>query len=218
MGQGRLQLSIARDNGLPEDTVTNTWYVTDQVSSSFGTVSAEPCSDALLTFYVNMQSWFASILTGTLSVKAYDMSDTEPRAPVWEDTASWSPGSTSLPAELACCLSFRGASVSGEPMARRRGRVYLGPLSEGALGTVSTSDRPVSSSLFAAVDTHYATMVTAWGAVGSGYEHCVYSPTTDASQTITASCIPVELAWMDNAWDVQRRRGAKATSRTTVWP
>jgi hypothetical protein len=45
-------------------------------------------------------------------------------------------------------------------------------------------------------------------ALGTGYDWCVYSPTSNM-------LFPISQIWVDDAWDTQRRRGVKATTRTT---
>ena len=68
----------------------------------------------------------------------YDLSDPLPRqfytlpldVTVVTDT-------TNIPPEVAIVLSFQALAVSGEPQARKRGRIYLGGISESAISTSS---------------------------------------------------------------------------------
>lgn len=140
-------------------------------------------------------------------------------------TASWTIGIddnfTVQPAEVAAVLTFHGdltdipqTAVNPtpppaviRPAARRRGRIYLGPLhaSAGAAGgpnadlLVSTAFQDVV--LAAATELENTNVNLQW-VVASDTAGEVYQ---------------VVGGWMDNAFDTQRRRGSAATVRT-LWP
>lgn len=113
------------------------------------------------------------------------------------------PISTPLPREAAICVSFRS---DGLPAARNRGRMFIGPLNAEAvdnqLGTARVAAGAVSGATeglkrfclrLLAIDAHL----------------CVWSRTA-------ASVSRVTQGWCDNEFDTQRRRGLRATQRTTV--
>lgn len=214
----RVQVKIPRDNGITADIVTNTWYFRHDADSAVDTSNATDLVNALEGFYDDMNSWFSSVLASPIDFFVFDMADTEPRVPVLSEGMVWTPPSAaSLPAELAICLSFKAAASSGQNPARRRGRVYLGPLAYAASATSeSGGDYRVASAFLSAIDNFYIDMTTA--AVADGWTHCVYSPTTHNESSLALSFFEVTTAWVDNAFDIQRRRGSRATSRVTFSP
>jgi hypothetical protein len=98
------------------------------------------------------------------------------------------------------CVSFHGEYVSGEPQARRRGRVYVPWMQASS----NVDGRPESTfvTLLAAsfAEFHAAAIASA------NVNWVVWSPTDSAAY-------PVEAGWIDDAWDTQRRRGVSATYR-----
>jgi hypothetical protein len=148
----------------------------------------------------NLQNWAAS------NIKFYDLSDPKPRAPFYDAnfTIGGTPQSSHLPRELAICLSFQGARVSGSAQARRRGRVYLGPL--GLTSNDSTTGRPLA----AAISSIQGAAGTLRSASGSGvWTWIVVSEVAGLNDVIVTN------GWVDNAFDIQRRRGVTPTSRST---
>lgn len=140
--------------------------------------------------------------------KVYNLDDDEPRAPVYDELQTGigtAPTGSQLPPELAVCLSFQGAAISGQPQARRRGRVYIGPLNSGAVegGQVTPSYqllvRDIGADILDASD------------AAADWNWVVFSPTNNTSVNVTN-------VWVDNAFDIQRRRGYKPTSRAVYAP
>jgi hypothetical protein len=93
--------------------------------------------------------------------------------------------------------------VSGQPQARKRGRIYLGPFDTTQLNAdgrilpaCQTTIRNAAQALLTASD------------VALDWSWAVYSPTN-------ASGVIVDNGWVDNEWDTQRRRGRAATTRST---
>lgn len=119
--------------------------------------------------------------------------------------------STGLPAEVACCLSFHASyggdpefSGTSRPRARDRGRIYFGPLISSLANTDGTTGRvkPAASligDLVLAGQFLRDDADTRW---------CVWS-------RAAARLVDVTTVWVDDAWDTQRRRGEKATLKTT---
>lgn len=134
----------------------------------------------------------------------------------------------SLPSEVSCCLSLDATllpietepeSIPGgapgpagdtHPRARRRGRIYLGPLNDtatNATGGGTSAIRP--SSAFRSSVTRSAKENLAAAVTSAGWIWAVFSPTAWAMGTI-------HHVWVDDAFDTQRRRGVAATARTTL--
>jgi hypothetical protein len=168
---------------------------------------ATAITNALKTFYSAFATSYLSNLLATNGheVKYYDLPGVTPNYPVAEQTFNLTavPAGTPLPSELAVVLSFQGARTPGFPQARRRGRIYLGPLGTGA----NTSGRPTAA-LITAMATQAAAFKTTIDALASDTEWAIWSVANQAPVDITGG-------WIDNAFDVQRRRGVEETSRTT---
>lgn len=210
----RAQFTWHRELGVPADDITNTWYFKNSSEGSVDPGDANTIADAVRAFYDEGFTWFSQVLGASSTVKVYDMNDAEPRVPVFEETAAINnPTGTSLPGELASCVSFSADPESGVNQARRRGRVYLGPLATATMGGAdSAGDIRVVVGFSNAMKANFVSEIVT-PLAGIGYAHCVYSPTTDATSSLDAATALATTYYMDNAFDVQRRRGAKASVR-----
>jgi len=187
-----------------EDTITNTWHftTTDTVEGTLTLIKA-----ALVTFYETLDAYKSDLqLWASARVKIYNMSDPEPRVPINDVglALSSAPSGTSLPHEVAAVLSFNGEYVSGFSQARRRGRIYFGPLNNTAFNDASGLLNTTFVGILAGAG---GALLTASNSA-SEWAWVVYSPTGSTSY-------PVDAGWVDNAPDIQRRRGFKSTVRTT---
>jgi hypothetical protein len=215
----RAQVVIPMDGLLPEDYVTNTWHF-DADDAGITATDAEhgdAVHDLLQAFYTVAGGELFPVEVGpTATLKVYDMRDPEPRVPFWTDTISLPPGTGSmLPAEVALCMSFRASVVSGQSAARRRGRVFLGPVRTGAGAVVASQHRPTNPVL-TNIATAAGVLIDGKDAVpGVKVKWSVYSPTTAAEVGVSLDDAfnDVVAGWLDNAWDTQRRRGPEASSR-----
>lgn len=214
MGHALAQIIIPFSTLIPEDVSVNTFHFSgsDTVSDAAPTIKAR-----LKDFYdlapastVPLKNFYAgNCVFSSARIKVYDMDAPEPRVPVIDEGLGASnatpSGSKNLPSEVAICASFRAAAASGSPAARRRGRVYLGPLADGCVTTGTTAPaRPNTSALttVAQVCDRLAEASTAnvlW---------TVYSRVDNQWRNVVAG-------WVDDAFDTQRRRGQSAVSRTT---
>lgn len=212
----RAIVSIPLDNGLPEDNIVNTWHF-DGDDGLVDAIYHAHVMTHLTTFYQAIDTvLFPGSVNTPATVKIYDMRDATPRVPEYEDTITLNPeGNAPLPNEVALCLSFQADAVSGVSQARRRGRIFLGPITVTAYESVASHSRPtatVRNAVAAAADT----MLTALGEEpGPKVSWSIYSPTTDLTSSIDDAFNDVQNGWVDNAWDIQRRRGAAPTLRTT---
>jgi hypothetical protein len=206
----KAQVVLPYYSALPEDVTSNTFHffvpTTPATSAELGEIV-----NRLDAFYHGFDDRLAAVISRTngAEVRLYDMADPEPRQPLdppWGFLIDAAAGGTNLPNELSLVLSFHSAFVSGVPNARRRGRVYLGPFT-------STQSDPGSNTAFSRPS---ATLVSAVAAaapllntqIAEPLDWAQYSPTNDA-------LLPVVGGWVDNEWDIQRRRGVTATARTT---
>lgn len=208
------QLRIPHRNLMPEDAVVNGFHFTgvddtgDMVTAIIGRLYRFFCavppgpSNSLNTF-----------MSGELNlpgarVKFYDWGDPEPRAPIADESPSLVQGTpvatTNLPGEVALCTSYRGPLVSGALPARRRGRLYIGPLNTGAVsasGTASARPSAAFRSTLSAATEELASESTL------GCRWVVWS-------RVNSEATAIEYGWVDDAFDTQRRRGVAATTRT----
>lgn len=197
------QVRLERTSGIPADAVVNTFHhILDTDGSPAAVTGAGQIHTALIAFYAAFDQLLAATLSGAVTIKTYTLADPLPRAAVLTTTTTLGATSgSSLPAELAVCLSYRAAPVSGVPAAQTRGRIYVGPLGTGFLTTVAAGDvRPLQSSL----STIRAAAITLANAAGPDW--CVWSPTTLVAR-------PIFEVSTDDAFDIQRRRGAAPTAR-----
>lgn len=212
----RCQVSIVNDSTLPRDLAVNTWH--------FSSASVDPVDDAtaaqleLWDFYAAIQAVYSSSISGDLFSKWYDLSDANPRTPILEATTTIVPDSSPrLPNECAVCLSYRGVLTSGTNPKRRRGRIFLGPLTSDVV-TAGTGDAFVTSAAMTTIATAADSLNSA-GDPGT-WNWAVFSPTTagpepwSAGELLSAT-LPVVAGYVDNAFDTIRSRGLAATDRET---
>lgn len=188
-------------SGLPEDVAVNVFH-----SISSDDAHAAAFADHLVTFYNAIDGLLSSLLSSAASaatVSTYDLADAEPRVPTDVQAFTLTVNASNLAPEMAICMSFQGIKISGLPQARRRGRVYLGPL--GGIHD-STTGRPQTGHI-TTLTTAADTLLTSTSVDPLSGLWAVYSPTD-------AQTIPVNNGWIDNEYDVIRSRGRKPTSRS----
>jgi len=150
-----------------------------------------------------LESWLTAIGGShkQLTVKAYDIQGPHPNYPL--ATTKLLAGSftaPSCPAELAICLSFYGAANTP----RHRGRLYL-PAFMLNLGNVEMTSPVVSS----ASRDKVGQLVPKFAALGGlNVDWIVWSQ-------VGGFATRVENWFVDESWDIQRRRGLASTARTT---
>lgn len=210
----RALVTIPSLTTVPEDACSNTWHF--DVDNGTPAAAADECHNALTTFYQTVDGYLNGGLLGTTAtVRYYDLEDAEPRVPVHTETIALTlAAAATMPSEVAAVMSFQGAVESGVNMRRRRGRIYLGPLTSSALSG-PTGGRVSMGSAFRTAVANAATSVLSY--VGTlGVSWAVYSPTTRAQGgTLDESFEDVVSGWIDDAIDTQRRRGTTAQTRTT---
>jgi hypothetical protein len=217
VGHALAQVRIARTSGLPEDVCINTFHFQTPQPVAVSAAEALSIVTGLEDFYqglsgtaaTTLMAWFSGVVaTGPAhEIRVYDMNQPMPRIPVATATLSLTPGSTFLPSEVACCLSYRTNPVVGIPRARTRGRIYFGPLASTTSDATNTAGDVRPKALFTQTLRDAGARLKA-PLPGTGIEWAVYSKTGLALR-------PVDVVSVDNAYDTQRRRGAASTSRIT---
>lgn len=194
--------TLRMSSGLPEDASVNTIHVLDN--------DPDPAfADwfiAIEAFYNGLSNYMsAHVATTQHSIKVYSLSDPEPRVPVASTTYAFSGGvgATRMPAEVSLCVSFQAPPESGLDQARRRGRLYFGPICYDAAGSDGRPSPAFKSDLMDAL------VDMATGIEEAGALFGVYSRANEGMVRATEG-------WVDDAFDTQRRRGLKATSRVTA--
>lgn len=220
MTVARLQVSLDRDSMLPADRVVNTYFFKNEGAvTPLTEAEAATLAAAMQDAYTALAPNLGSTLSGTGSIDVYDMADPEPRVPLASGPlGTMALGGSALPAEVALCLSFRGAVVSGIPQARSRGRVFLGPLSSSMAVAGGDGDIRPSAAIMDFIANWGASFNQVVGPGSTTWLHSVFSErsTLLVGGTVGNSTKPVVEYWCDNAFDTQRRRGVLPTTRNVV--
>lgn len=200
----RAQVILKTVSGVSEDFVTNSFAFggPDPVGQMTGITAA------IKAFYDAIRS---TCLPGVIAqnnhvIKYTELPGVKPNYPILETTfnLTTAPSGAELPHEVAIVSSFQGDRAAGFPQARRRGRIYIGPL----LTSAVSSGRP-SAACIAAISGASQAFRGAIASLPDSTVWAVWSPSDGIAVEVTDG-------WVDNAFDTQRRRGVKANSRT-VW-
>lgn len=236
----KAQIVLPRTTGLPEDQVTNTLWYTAPDAVVAAPLIAAAITDFFNSGATQNAPIAARIHAG-ISRTALSSQVRFYQGATVNDVAgspyliapftlgpigAASPGNLALPGEVSCCLSFHG-DLSGvpedtpglppgpagdaHPAARKRGRIYVGPLTMGATvadtGAANGDQLPsgffINDLAFAAGQLHRASLATV---------NIVWVVASRRDNVVS----PVTGGWVDNAFDTQRRRGVKATARTAI--
>jgi len=191
--------------GLPEHQVTNTLYFAPV--GPLNDTTAGDIVTVLNAFYDGIQGMYSQVLTGSVEVKLYDMADPEPRSPWnpgWGFSMSIPAGTTGMPEEVAVALSFHAAPPF---TARRRGRIYIGPIGSGSITFGSSGDWCRVNSVTPANLCSDADDLRI-AAAAAGIPWVVYSRADGVARNVVGG-------WVDNSLDTIRRRGHDETARAT---
>lgn len=208
----RAQSSVPYKTALPEDVTQNVWHF--QTVGDFTLPAAlDPINTALNTFYSAIDQIYPTNVDVTRTTKWYQLSDPKPRTPIRTDVQTIAPSASNpLPEECAIVLSFEGDPESGLSQKRRRGRIYIGPCSTSTVIIVNNRCRVIGTTI-AEVKNAAQALLTA-SVASADWDWVVYSPTTAAGSTHDAGATVVDKGWVDDAWDIQRRRGTRPTVRS----
>jgi len=213
----RSQFTIPYFTGLPTDVVTNDWH-TSFIVGTPGDSEFEELRDLIVAFYDTI---YAGSLIGDCMapwadpagayIKIYNVNDPTPRAPRYQSAAPLldsTVATSGTPLEEAVCASYKGTPISGVPVGRQRGRIFLG-----MLGGVNGAGDPTH---FPTVDPTFAQTVCdameqfKSDAFTAGWLWVVFSRVGNVGYAVSSG-------WVDDAFDTQRRRG-NAPSTRIVWP
>lgn len=214
MGLIEAQFISSWQNTLPRDLVCNTLHF--RHAGGLDESIAELVGIEGVNWDATAAAWataFASVYNGHnftygegrgVECKIYDLADAKPRPVLGQGAvAPTADNSSTGNRAVALCLSFYGT----RNLARQRGRMYTGPFAQGSAGKFKASG-------FETADcAQFPAVIGAMnGVVDAGpdvpLDWVVYSRKNATSYRVTNW-------WVDDEWDVQRRRAIRADSRVS---
>jgi hypothetical protein len=186
----KLATTIWHDSVLPRDGV----MINPVVNATAGFADVESLGDDWLDA---IKTWSNVGTTNQMQVKIYDAQGSKPVFPVYEkmiNTGLSTPAGG--PRELAICLSFYATNN----VKRRRGRLYVPNFWHSGAGTYAS--RPTQAMRDKIDD--LATLLSNLGGVDIDWS--VFSKADNTARKVTNW-------YVDDEWDVQRRRGLRPTAR-----
>ncbi len=227
-GGRRATVLLKSSTGLPEDVVVNTFHFQQTAGATAPTTEeldeivarcARVYTDPGATGFTSLGALLSpsvSRISNDAEVRVYDLADTHPR-PIKRSHKFTLPGAiggASLPQEVALVGSF----FADRNVARRRGRIYFGPFStdanSGAQGrpTAAVRDAVRLALMRLRTENAGAGALSKWSVLGLVDQ----VPRGDVDRSPSDYTLRmVTNGWVDDSWDTQRRRGLKATFRTT---
>lgn len=212
------QVVLQANTAFSRDAVVNTFHF-DRSGSSVPLATVLPLvRDALIAFYNTAPTgisanplayWISSLMDRSANVskiKIYDLSASAPRVPTTYSftLGTFASGDAGLPTEVSCCLSMKTAM----PVREQRGRIYAGPLVSQAVNL----DPPyihVAGGLINTLRYAGANLRDAANPTAGMPALAIYSRKLNQMHAVTNF-------WVDNEFDTQRRRGRRATTRSTT--
>jgi hypothetical protein len=189
-----VQVVIHHESALPADDVVNTLHFDVNAPDTVGGL-LQGIADA---YQANLVGLLSGAVHG-MTLKAYD-SGPNPAGPTATlEVPTFDPPGGRAPSELALCLSYATVDDPEASLPRRRGRVFIGPLTASAV----SAERPADTVRDALLD---------WAAAIAAVGTTLNTTWVMYSQR-DATYAKIESTWVDNAWDVQRRRGLKPSNR-----
>lgn len=230
----RAQVVHEHASGLPRDRAVNTFHFEGLISDA----NLVGIREAVARFFYNHPSdptgsvsAFLANHMANFTVRLYNVTGAPPHPPLLVSVVHGYQARqavTDLPSEVAGCLSFEGTPEGGLIQSRRRGRVYIGPLnvaaaSSAGAGGVDAVRRPSTAfnnairtagqRLANEVDPFAEWVVYSRPFAGRGEVIRPGKSTLPAIAARPGSTVNIDRVWTDDAFDTQRRRGERATSK-----
>jgi hypothetical protein len=214
----RCQTIFTDFSGLPENSYVNTFFFERPSDVEYanaiaplGGLVAEFYNTALVTPFASpaIGTYLASYVNRAYTMKFSDMGQPSGFRPptVLASTLPAAGAATNLPGEVALCVSFQGVNLLR--VIPPRGRLYIGPLNTGislqGSATVYPSADTAKTDAWRYIAKRLADNVRAIKSEPR-YHWVVYSRQYDTWDNVRSG-------WVDNEWDIQRRRGKVATNR-----
>jgi hypothetical protein len=182
----RVQVGFPMDSALPRDVIT--------LNPHYIGDNAQALADAVKANLIANTNVTAKPFT----VKVYDAEKAPPSYPLATAQQGTGFSTTTTPRELALCLSYYG--LYNRP--RYRGRIYI-PAS--LIGGATIALRPTSTQITTALNWRN----TFQNNLPANHNWIVWSKLGPGA-TVVTNC------WVDDEWDIQRKRGLRSTTRQTA--
>ena len=202
---------------LPEDRFVNVFHFHDPTLLPWDD-SLIPLLDCVENFYTqattggnSISTYLSLYMSRAAKLIAYNLSEPPPRVPHEVGITLGAALGGGYAEEAAIVLTLTGAPPI---TARRRGRLYIGPLSNsGSCVVAASTSSPTRVAMSAANEVGHTILAAADRlldqAALTGVPWCIRS--TVPSENF----VPITARWLDNALDTQRRRGPDPTTRAT---
>jgi len=187
MAHHRFDVIIHSTSGLPRDDSVNSLYFDVNAPDTIG-----GDADELAAAYAARVGLYTTACNG-MHIKVYGV---DGGTPEFVKSYAFVGNGAAAPSEVALCLSYSSVDAAAGPP-RGRGRIYIGPFSAGG-------ERPSAFQV-----TSVLALGQAIASVGSAGNTTwkMFSKTENAFRKIESISV-------DDAWDIQRRRGLKPLART----
>lgn len=185
---------------VPKDFITNTWSVNTN-TSSVTTAQIQAVTDAFKTLYSSAAGTAVNYNGSGIRVIAYDRSKAKPRPE--EAVSVYTPGSwtTTYPGPRQICC--RASMYANRNLKRQRGGVYLPPQAGmGMLERISAANMTKFLQFPIQLNAALQALTPVW----------LLMIHSDAAN----NDYPVDHYWVNDVWDVQRRRAPKELLRQHV--
>lgn len=207
-GDYQVQVELRTQTGIPADNVINTFAFQWLGGGAPDFASLGGLIDS---FYGDLDTGILSSVissdTNAHQMKVYDLTDPSPRPPVYLHEFTQGGGGSPLPAEVAICASFQGLQEAGHSQARRRGRIFIGPVRQTTSEAGSDGYPRVSASARSTIAAACTNLQTN-GSLAD-WVWCVWSRTDDELYIVNNG-------WIEDEYDTQRSRGPGPLTRT-IW-
>lgn len=224
----RAQVVFQGLSGLAEDRFVNTFWFegVDTLGLDHGRMVgrlAQIWQVNTVTPTAPLGDHYSAWVSPTVEVRTYDMADPEPRIPQITTFAilpGTMAGGAAMPEEVAIACTFR-ASPPNTP--RRRGRVFIGPLTTSVLTApgvagpvrVALNVRQLLAERFDALATQSGTDGLVWVIRSAGARVPRDSVDDPLGALLPIAHYPVTNGWIDDALDTMRSRGPIPSARTS---
>ncbi len=209
-----VRCTLKSANGRSADDCVNTFAVT---VPNEAVTTPEQLTDKFDRFYNGLSGGstrLSTFINGSirredgLVLELIESPESPPNVPFFTRVYDLPPPavSTSLPQEVACCLSFNdGGYAAAANKGRHRGRIYFGPLVTTAAATGTGGIARPEATLVQSLTDRGRNLINELNDVDADW--CVWS-------RVNGTFLTVQGGWVDNEFDTQRRRGHERTGRT----
>lgn len=199
MAVARFQVSVPFAPDLPENVVVSTFHLNDTIPNEFpGSTDWAALASAAAAAWED--GWIGTAPLQRITVKVFGVTGPPPHDPIATHVRNPAAGipTPNHPTQLAMCLSYKGGQRPWQ-----RGRIFLAPWQSSVFGSASPGPRPTTDIRNRALQ--LADALAALG--GADIDWSVWS-------RVKSEATAVNQAWVDDSWDIQRRRKQRPTART----